>query len=138
MPLGGQGPLGPASFDIMRTAENLDVLLLPVAADNAQQAQAIKSGEWVCTRIVEPFRLQLGGVALGNALERAPVQHIARDKTKKHPIRNIGQATHLREIMRDDFSGGLVDCRPEPFLGALGRGDLCDLAADQHQVSRPI
>src|ERR1700680_4123611 len=138
MPLGGQRYLGPVVFDIVWAAENLDVLLLPVAADDAQQAQAIQSAEWVCIRSVDPLYLQLGGVVLGDALQSASVQHIARDRAEEQPVRNVGQAAHLREVLPDYFSGGLVDCRPESFLGALGRRDLRDLAADQHKVARPI
>src|SRR5215471_6309710 len=128
MTLGRKCRLGPVVFDIVRSPKDLDVLLLPVATHDAQKTEAVESAEWVRIRSVEPLSLQPGEVGFGDPLQRAPVQYIAWDQPEQRPIRNIGQSAHLREIMPDDFAGGLVDCRPELFLGAQARRNLCDLA----------
>src|SRR6516225_8452846 len=124
MTLSGQTYLGPVVFDIVRPAKDLDVLLLAVAAHDAQEPEAVQSAERVRVRSVELLCLKTDEVGFGDPLQRAPVQYVARDQPEQRPIRNIGQAAHLREIMPDDFAGGLIDRRPELFLGARAGRNL--------------
>src|SRR5262249_20161020 len=138
MALRGQRRPGPVVFDIVRSPKDLYVFLLPVATHNAQETEAVQRAERVRIRSLESLFLQSRGVGFGDALQCAPVQYVARDQAEQRTIWNLGQAAHLREIMPDDFAGGLVDRYPQSFLGANGRRNLCDLPADQHQVARPI
>jgi hypothetical protein len=112
VPLRRQRRLGPVVFDIVRSPKDLYVSLLPVATHYAQETEAVQSAESVRIRSLESLFLQPGGVGFCDALQHAPLQHVARDQAEQRTIRNLGQAAHLREVMPDDFAGGLG--RPPP------------------------